>query len=168
MNQPDQLPALTADRARELLAYNPETGELTWRVRRGGKGRLGSIAGHAKADGYRRIIIDGRQYRAHRVAWLIFYGSWPRDCIDHIDGDTNNNRIANLRDVTHAENLQNLRRPLSGNSTGLLGVYPEGDKFRAKIVINRRNKYLGTFSTPEAAHAAYLAAKRELHLFSTL
>ena len=88
--------------------------------------------------------------------------------VDHINGDTADNRWANLRPATRSENMQNRRVANSNSKTGLLGAKPSRNAFRAQIKISGRCVNLGTFSSPEAAHAAYLTAKAELHPFSTL
>ena len=160
---------LTAERARELLNYDPETGSLRWRVSRWGATK-GNEAGSIE-KGYRRASVDMTRYFAHRLAWLIYYGTWPKDQIDHIDGDRSNNRIANLREATHDENCENQHRAQSDNyTTGLLGASFDKRKrvFRASIMVKKFVYRLGTFKTAEEAHQAYLAAKRQLHAFNTL
>ncbi|VTU25429.1 putative NHN endonuclease [Variovorax sp. PBS-H4] len=156
---------LTAARLRELLHYDPETGVFTWRVTRpGGKANAGSLAGDInKKTGYRRIGILLQRHDAHRLAWLYVHGHWPIGMIDHIDGNQKNNAIANLRDVNHRTNQENLKRALSNNSTNLLGVSARRSRWIARIVIRGKWTYLGTFGTPEEAHAKYVMAKREHH-----
>jgi hypothetical protein len=156
---------LTAERLRELLHYNPETGVFTWRVNHRSV-KAGSVTGCPSSSGYLRIVVDGRLYTAHRLAWLYEYGAWPKDQIDHVDGVRSNNAIRNLRSCTRAENMQN-QRPPSTNSSGYLGVSWRGGSkpWRAQICWARRVINLGNFPTPEEAHEAYLKAKRELHTF---
>lgn len=106
---------------------------------------------------------------AHRLAWLYVYGEWPNGDIDHIDGDRLNNRIANLRDVSRRVNLENQRRPKACNKSGFLGVKTFRDqRFQARIQVRGVQLHLGTFDTPHEAHAAYVAAKRNLHQGCTL
>lgn len=160
---------LTADRARELLTYDPETGDFYWRQTMGHRGKAGKIAG-AVRGGYRIIGVEKLTYAAHRLAWLITFGSWPMAEIDHINGDPGDNRIANLRDVSRAENLQNQRVAQRRNKCGLLGVsfHKAREKWRAQIAINGKSQHLGYFDTPEEAHQAYVLKKRELHQACTL
>lgn len=158
---------LTAERLREVLDYDPDTGVFTRKVRTGNV-KIGDVAGSFNGKGYIRIGIDGRLHRAHRLAWLYVTGEWPKDQIDHINGDRGDNRLANLREVNNAENQHNLRKARADNTTGFLGVSPRYGKFRAYIMVDGKNKHLGCFPTPEAAHAAYLEAKRGLHPFGTL
>jgi len=155
-------PELTAERARELLSYDAETGELRWRVTRRGTARAGSLAG-SRHDGYRRIEIDGRNYRAHRVCWLITHGAWPTAELDHLNNVRDDNRLRNLREVTRAENVQNLKRAHSDSKTGVMGIYRQGDKYRARIRIDGERHHLGTFDTADEAAAHYRFFKRLLH-----
>jgi hypothetical protein len=78
-------PELTAERLRELLTYDPETGLFVWRVNRRGNPRAGDVAGSYDGQGYLRKSIDDRDYRAHSLAWLHTKGEWPPIGIDHID-----------------------------------------------------------------------------------
>ena len=162
--------ALTAERLRELLSYEPETGEFRWRVGRGGTAVAGGRAGCKQTIGYRRIGVAGRMYWEHRLAWLYVNGTWPSDQIDHVNGVKGDNRIANLREATRSENQGNLRQARSDSKTGLLGVHwnKPNKKFMAQIMFSGKQKYLGLFSTAEQAHQAYLVAKRELHSHCTL
>ncbi len=162
--------ALTAERLRELLSYEPETGEFRWRVGRGGTAVAGGRAGCKQTIGYRRIGVAGRTYWEHRLAWLHVTGTWPSDQIDHVNGVKGDNRIANLREATRSENQGNLRQARSDSKTGLLGVHwnKPNKKFMAQIMFSGKQKYLGLFDTAEQAHQAYLVAKRELHPFCTL
>ena len=156
---------LTAERLRELLEYDPETGAFTWRVSTSNRVRAGSVAGHLHSKWYINIQIDGRLYLAHRLAWLYIHGAWPEAEIDHIDDDPSNNRLANLREVTNQKNHQNQRRANTDSSTGLIGASPKKGKFQAQIMINNKKRFLGYFETPEAAHEAYIEAKRQ-HQFT--
>jgi hypothetical protein len=144
---------VTAERLRELLDYNPATGVFKWKLSYRMR-RKGLVAGRRHGGWYWCIRVDSREYLAHRLAWLYVYGRWPLDQIDHINGIRFDNRIANLREATNSQNKQN-RKP---KVAGLKGVYRQKNRWRARITINRRCLYLGTFSTPEAASAAYREA----------
>ena len=153
---------------RKVLGYCPETGEFFWKINVGSHGRIraGSSAGTLrKSDGRLQIMFRGKFYLAYRLAWLLSHGKWPDNVIDHIDGDVSNNRMRNLRDVMGSVNQQNQRTAHLNNKTGLLGVSwaDHANKFTAHIQLNNRQKNLGLFPSAELAHAAYLAAKRELH-----
>jgi hypothetical protein len=114
------------------------------------------------------ISVDRHKILVHRLAWMYVYGKWPRNDIDHINGNPLDNRIENLRDVTELGNNQNLRRPKKGNISGFLGVAPNHSRWLAKITVSGKQIYLGTYNTPEEAHQAYLAAKRVLHSTCTI
>ncbi len=155
----------TAARAREMLSYAPNTGHLVWRPGFGSR-RTGSRAGcRSKARGHRYVRIDDVLCLEHRIAWLIVHGVLPEDEIDHINGVKDDNRMENLRVADHRTNMQNLRKALSTNKLGLLGVQErcDGKKWCARIIANGKTHHLGSFDTPERAHAAYLTAKRKLH-----
>lgn len=160
---------LTKIRADELLVYDPKTGALTWRVGRRGTAKAGMPAGSVNKS---RLVLwlDGERHSGHRVIWLMQTGHWPVGVVDHIDGDSINNRWVNLRDVTWQENSQNRKRANANSSLGLLGVSADtkGPKFQARIRTGGRSVCLGLFETAQSAHEAYLRAKRALHDGNTL
>lgn len=149
---------------KELMDYDPHTGDFTWRVRRGGYVVPGAIAGNKHHSGYIHIQVFGKCYNAHRLAWLYVYGEWPDDEIDHVNGNPSDNRILNLRSVSHHENAQN-RKLASHNTSGRTGVAWRKDtnKWRAYISINGQRVQLGSFTNIEDAHNAYLNAKQVFH-----
>lgn len=156
---------LTAARLRELLHYDPDTGVFTWIKSRSNRRTSGLETGPNLHRGYRRVRLDGHLYMAHRLAWLYVYGRWPQQCIDHINGVKSDNRIANLRDVSHSENLQNQRNLRSDNSSGFPGVSPAGaGRWQAHIKASGVHFFLGHFVHAGDAHAAYLEAKARLHI----
>lgn len=159
---------LTAERLREVLHYEPSTGVFTWRVKPNRRIVIGAVAGSKTAAGRIQISVDGTDYLAHRLAWLYQTGTWPTDEIDHWDTHPLNNRFANLRDATRQVNQENLRRARIDSHTGLLGVTAIGERFVARIKVNKKSIHLGRFDTAEAAHLAYVAAKRERHAGNTL
>lgn len=146
----------TSDR----LRVDPLTGDLWWTMQ---KHRVGMIAGQVRRDGYRYVVFQRRRYLAHRIVWYLLYGEMP-ELIDHINGNPQDNRPENLRSASSVLNSQNRRRPTRGNKTGFLGVVKAGKKFRSSLGVGGKQCiYLGTFETAEAAHAAYLLAKRKHH-----
>ena len=159
---------ITLDRLRELLAYEPITGEFTWKVALGKRVKTGDRAGSNRGGGYRRIKIDGIAYFSHRLAWLFANGVWPACQIDHRDGDRSNNAITNLRDVSQFINAQNRRQARAGSISGKLGVRVRGVRFEVQIRIGGRSTYIGGFGTIDEAYAAYVAAKRINHPGCTL
>lgn len=152
---------LTAERLLELLHYNRETGEFLWRKNPRQKAITDLVAG-TKGKRYVQICIAQKLYYAHRLAWLFVHGKWPTHDLDHINGDGRDNRIANLREATASDNLCNIG-PRSDNSTGFKGVFPKCKKFSAQIRKDGVRLCLGTFETPQEAHAAYCEAARKLH-----
>lgn len=140
---------------KDLLNYDPETGLFTWRFGRR-KAAAGAVAGYLNELGYVRIRIFGKPYAAGRLAYFYMTGSWPANEIDHMNGDSSNNSWANLRDVTGEWNEQNKGPSSSRNATGFMGVTQHKNGFVASIK-------LGTFSTPEEAHDAYIRAKKMFH-----
>lgn len=158
---------LTAERLRELLHYDPETGIFRWREKSGLKVRVGDVAGF-NAGKYRQIGIDGQQFYVHRLVWLYAYGEWPKHVIDHINGDRNDNRLFNLRDVPTFLNAQNQKPGRRKSASGLMGVKINRTatgtpSWIASLCVNGKSVHIGCYPTPEEAHQAYLAAKRKLH-----
>lgn len=155
---------ITQARLKALFTYDPESGLFT-RLSHAGGQPAGLIAGSSNYQGYRHLKVDGRRYLEHQMAWLYMTGSLVLG-LDHIDGNRANNRFANLRLASHAENQQN-RAAKSNNSSGLMGVnwHAASGKFQARIMIDHKSHHLGYFSNPADAHQAYLAAKKQLHRF---
>ena len=156
-------PDLTQERLKEILRYDPETGEFHWRIRVKKNHRAGDLAGCSVRSEHCSIRIDGRNYRAHQLAWLYVNGEWGRPLIDHRDGDPFNNRLSNLRLATHANNAANRAR-LRNNTSGFKGVSFDRRRsvWMAQITKNGRRYFIGRYPTAEDAHAAYVAKAREL------
>jgi hypothetical protein len=152
---------LTAQRLRELVHYDPETGVF----RRIGRSRYnsitGGVAGSPHSRGYLHFTVDNVAFFSHRLAWLYVTGEWPTGQIDHINGDKTDNRWSNLRDVDGHANQQNRKTAWGPSSTGFVGVTARPHGFVAQIRIAGKQTYIGSFRTAEAAHAAYLEAKRK-------
>lgn len=160
---------ITHEQLLELLSYDPDTGIFVRKVATARCLKVGDVAGSPHICGYLEIALNGKRYLAHRLAWFYFYGAWPTKNLDHINGDCADNRISNLREASHSENAQNLRKARSNNkSSGLLGVSKNGKWWHARICLNGERRYLGTFLTPQEAHMAYLSAKQQIHPFGNL
>ena len=154
---------LTQKRLKELLHYDPETGVFTWRITRGSNAVKGTEAGAIDGE-YLRIKIDGKSYRAHRLAILYVTGKWPPHDVDHKNHAGTDNSLGNLRPATEAQNMKN--RKLNRNSTsGYKGVTwnKKDQRWWARIMVSGKSKFLGRFNDPETAHAAYCAAADALH-----
>jgi hypothetical protein len=153
---------LTAERLRELLDYDPETGVFRWRETRG-RARNGERAGSDNGAGYLVVEIGGRGYRAHRLAWLYVHGAWPPGKLDHDSNVRSDNRIANLRLATHAQNARNRKRRRD-NETGFKGVHLRKDtgRYRATITLSGCDIALGNFDSADEAASAYASAASRL------
>lgn len=154
---------LNQERLKNLLDYNPDSGIFTWRIGRSGTKGTGSVAGN-KDNGYIHIVIDGKKYRAHRLAWMFVYGKIPESDIDHINGVKDNNRIKNLREATKSENHHNSKLA-KNNISGVKGVCwnKARSKWQAQIKINRKSKYLGLFEDINEADIAVKEARLKFH-----
>ena len=173
-------PLPTPEVLRQLLRYEPETGKLFWRVRDpsffkdGVKTAIhqaaifnGSLAGNVALttlhkQGYLRGRVFNKTYAAHRVVWAIHYGEWPDGEVDHINGQPGDNRICNLRCVSHKENGRNVKR-FQNNTSGITGVAWNGQfqKWVAYITVDGKRRHLGVFDDfNEAASARKLAQQQ--------
>lgn len=151
---------LTYTRLREVLHYYATTGQFRWLVKPNRNIRVGSIAGCLTDRGYIGIKIDGRRYKAHRLAWFFMTGSWPEDQVDHKDRDRANNRWLNLREANRHQNSRNAKLRVD-NSSGVKGVYWIEKTKRWRAVINGpKNKHLGYFSSLVDATMARQEAER--------
>lgn len=149
---------------RRMLNYDPATGVFTWLVKPNRNIRVGSVAGcfGKGSPGYCYIKIGGRDYLAHRLAWLYMTGEWPTEQIDHRDTDRLNNQWRNLRAANRSQNKANGKRQIN-NTSGFKGVYWDARyrKFCARIRVNGKTIHLGYRITAEEAHALYVAAALE-------
>ncbi len=143
----------------ELLSYDPLTGFFAWRQDRPGHVKAGDCAGSLKKDGYISINVDGRRYKAHRLAWFYVHGRWPNGDLDHRSLNRAENWIANLREGTRSQNMGNIRA-----HSGLKGVSFDSRRgqWRARIKDGEKERWLGYWPTADAAHAAYTKAAADV------
>ncbi len=172
---------LTADKLRELVSYDPKTGEFRWKARapdafvpskrrtakhiceNWNSKHAGKIAGYL-SDAYHSIRIKNRLVGAHRLAWLYMTGEWPEAEVDHRDLNKSNNSWENLRSAQHIENSRN--GPMkSSNKSGFKGVHlhKQSGRYRARIQHEGKSISLGLYPTPEDAHAAYVVGADRFH-----
>lgn len=156
---------VTLERLKELLDYDPETGIFVWRVTRGGNSKEGWPAGRmgtGKAAGYMRINVDGREYKAHRLAWFYVTEEWPKLQIDHENTIASDNRFDNLRLATGGQNKAN-SKVYKNSKSGIKGVSwrAGAEKWVAVIYVGRKQRFLGYFDNIGDAAAAYRKAAQE-------
>ena len=148
--------SLTAEKVRDALAYNPETGVFTRKESSNPNPRAqeGMQAGGRASNGYLRVRIGAKRYLAHRLAWFYVYGRWPTE-VDHINGEKDDNRIGNLREATRSQNMANGPKQRN-NTSGEKGVHFDKatSRWMAYINLQGKMKNLGRFDTKEAAVAA--------------
>lgn len=155
---------ITPKRLREVLNYNPDTGLLTWRIRRGKSTPAGKIAGSLNHDGYIHVRVDKLPALAHRIAWVLMTGRWPKNQLDHRDRNRANNRWANLRLATASQNQANTGLS-SRNTSGRKGVtwVKSRNKWQATIRVDGRHLHIGFFDSLAVASAAYQEVARNHH-----
>jgi hypothetical protein len=153
---------LTAERLREVLNYDPETGVFTWKESRGSKAKDQAAGSLHKEDGYIYVRVDGVLYKGHRLVWLYMTGARPHR-LDHKDGKRANNSWSNLREATNGQNMMNTgKRP--SNKSGLKGVsWAKVKRLWRMDIAAYGVKYHAMFDCPAAAHLAYVVKSDQLH-----
>jgi hypothetical protein len=161
---------VTQERLKELFYYNEFTGLFIRLVKTSNKTKIREVVGYENINGYIIISINGKEYYAHRLAWLYITGEFPEKGIDHRNTIKHHNWFSNLRKCDDIQNQQNRRTAQSNNLLRLLGVSYDNrfNKFYSRIKVNNKQQFVGYFPTAELAHEAYVTAKRNLHEFNTL
>ena len=145
---------ITQEEAHNLFEYDPVTGSLRYRSN-------GKIAGSSQ-NGYRRVKIKGKKYLVHRIIWLMVYGEWPSNHLDHRDCNRSNNRLENLRLAN--PHLNKANEPVRiDNLLQRKGVtfHRQTRKYQARIFVNGKSISLGLHHTIDDAAAAYAEAARK-------
>lgn len=144
-----------------LFSYDPDTGVIRWIAK--GKGMIKKkAAGTLLHSGYLGICIGPKRWQAHRIAWALHHGAWPKDQIDHINGIKTDNRICNLREATNSQNGKNLKLS-KANKSGVKGVCfcKQTNKWRALIKVNFKQIDLGRFTDlKDATNARKIAEEK--------
>lgn len=154
---------VSANIIKEHLTYCAETGHLNWIAGQKSKSLVSTRAGTVFSTGYRLVCVQRVRYQCSRVAWLLHTGSWPDLLLDHINGDTDDNRIENLRQATRQQNSHNLRtRPGVSGVKGV--VYSKRDKaWNARCKVNGKLYDIGFFKDPQLAEQAVRAFREKHH-----
>lgn len=149
------------DFIKENLLYDFETGYLWWNKHGFGR-QFDKPAGCLNKVGYIQVRVKSVAYAAHRVAWFLFYGMWPKDQIDHINNVRDDNRIVNLREATSTENHGNMKVRKGGTSK-YKGVcwHKQLCKWNVRIMLNYKQIHLGCYDNEEEAALAYNKAALE-------
>jgi hypothetical protein len=139
----------------DYISYDPDTGVLTWKKEWKGK-KVGDVAGFVDQHGYRNIVFNGQTHKAHRLAWKLVHGTWPKKLIDHINQNKDDNRLCNLRECDHQENSWN-RKKQRNNTSGMKGVTwnEKNQRWVAQIKDHGVPVYLGSFKNKVDAGFAY-------------
>ena len=151
---------ITYEQAIEAFDYDPESGELRWRIKPARNTEAGDVAGCTSNHGYRVVKYKSRRYSIHRIIWLMVHGKFPPNEIDHINGVRDDNRLSNLRAATLLENQRNQKLP-SNSKSGVMGVHWQTarNKWHASIRVNYKLIYLGIYEILQDAVDARKAAE---------
>lgn len=149
---------------KEYFDYNENTGIFVWKKKKGFKVKIGDIAGQTGKHGYRYIRFDKKLYALHRLAWVYMYGNIDNRFIDHINGNTSDNRINNLRLATPIQNSQNSFK-IRSLKTGTIGITWDFNKWLVRIRVNGKRITIGRFTNKKEASLAYKDAKIKYHPF---
>ena len=152
---------ITQTRLHEIFDY--KDGQLIWKVNKGGKAKVGTIAGNRINFQYIQVVVDRKTYYLHRLIFIYHHGHCPV-ILDHVDGDQANNRIENLREATSSQNQMNARIN-KNNSTGMKNVQwnLEANKYRVELAVNGKNKFIGYYNDPELAELVAIEARDKYH-----
>lgn len=133
--------------AMELFKYNPDTGELFWNKTVNSRAKKGKAIDNISENGYIQFQYLGKKYYAHRIIYFICNGTYPKEFVDHIDGNRSNNKRDNLRAVSKLENHKNMKKPKT-NTSGVIGVTwcKRDSKWMSQIKVEQKAINLGRFA----------------------
>ncbi len=160
-------PPPSLDLLKATYHYNPSSGDFTFKIDIGTRGRIGKVAGAKRVDGYVGIALGGKIYLAHHLAWFYYYEEWP-DRVDHKDRVKSHNEITNLRKATAPQNSVNSGGWASNKRKNKFpkGVYldlSKSKRYIAAIRINGKLNYLGYYKTIDEAAESYRNASLKYH-----
>ena len=143
---------ITQERLKEIINYNPKTGDFVWTKPTGRRVKAGSMCGYIGTDGYRRIRIGNKSYLASRLAWLYMEGYFPENEIDHINRIKSDDKFYNLRHVSRQCNMRNSDPPRN-NMSGIVGVHwnTKVKKWHVQITASGTTHFLGFYKSKRAA-----------------
>lgn len=154
---------MNLERLNQLFELDADAGVLRRRVASNNRVRVGEVAGSPGAKGYLVAGVDGKKQRVHRVIFLMAYG-WLPEQVDHINGNRLDNRPANLRAASGAQNRHNTRIPAT-NKSGAKGVHlhAQSGKWRARCQVNGKKYSLGIHESVQLASAAATEFREKFH-----
>ena len=143
--------------------FNYCDGELFWKINAANNVKIGYKAGFANTFNYRIVGINGKNYKIHRIVFLMHYGYLPR-ILDHIDGNRSNNKIENLREANFIQNAQNAKIQ-KNNKSGFKGVSwdKNNNKWRVCVSIDGKQKHIKFFDDLELADLVAQEARNKYH-----
>lgn len=153
---------------RRSFVVDPIAGTLTW-VRapknhpRLQKRNAGTKRKTLSGKVYVVVKRDGRGLKRGRLMYLWVHGRWPTPCVDHIDGNSLNDAINNLREATVTENAWNHKRRTRKSKLPMGVRSMASGRYQARVAFKKQMLHLGSFSTPEEAEAAYRSKRKELY-----
>ena len=153
---------ITKEYLNELFEYRD--GQLYWKFKKSPSVNINKPLGYvANKDRYSKVTINRKSYKLHRIIFLFHKGYLP-DYIDHINGNSFDNRIENLRETTYSGNNQNAKTR-KDSSSNVKGVYFHKltNKWTASCQSNKKRYYLGLFDTIEEAEKVVKCARNDLH-----
>lgn len=149
---------ITTKEIKEYFTYDGSN--LLWRISPKYDIHIGSVAGHKNTLGYIEVRIKGKLYLAHRLIWQYVNDEPLSFDIDHINHIRSDNRIENLRLVSHSINMRNQKLRVT-NKSGYHGIrwYKKLNKWQARIMYQYKDIHLGYFNTIEEAISMRLTAE---------
>lgn len=143
---------INQEQLKEIINYNPITGDFVWLKVNSNRVKVGDIAGYKAPDGYKQIRINNTLYKSHRLAFLYVEGEFPVNIIDHINHDPSDNRWVNLRHADRFINQRNMKLS-KRNTSGISGVSWDSKvkKWRVRFYRDKKEVFLGYFSDKNKA-----------------